>query len=62
VQLERGGRSRKGQLKQADRSGASFVAIFGDEGTILKDMQSGEQEELEPTAVVARVLRGRHIG
>ena len=62
VQLELGGRSRKGQLKQADRSGASFVAIFGDEGTILKDMESGEQEELEPTSIVARVLRGRHIG
>jgi histidyl-tRNA synthetase len=62
VQLELGGRSRKGQLKQADRSGASFVAIFGDEGTILKDMESGEQEDLEPTAIVARVLRGRHIG
>jgi histidyl-tRNA synthetase len=62
VQLELGGRSRKGQLKQADRSGASYVAILGDGESILKDMQSGEQEELEPTAVVARVLRGRHIG
>jgi histidyl-tRNA synthetase len=49
-------------LKQADRSGASFVAILGEDGTILKDMESGEQEELEPAAVVARVLRGRHIG
>jgi histidyl-tRNA synthetase len=62
VQLELGGRSRKGQLKQADRSGASYVAILGDGETILKDMESGEQEELEPTAVVARILRGRHIG
>lgn len=62
VQLELAGRSRKGMLKQADRSGASFVAIFGDEGVVLKDMESGEQEALEPTAVVARVLRGRHIG
>jgi histidyl-tRNA synthetase len=62
VQLELAGRSRKGMLKQADRSGASFVAILGEDGTILKDMESGEQEELEPAAVVARVLRGRHIG
>ncbi|HWH93189.1 MAG TPA: histidine--tRNA ligase [Baekduia sp.] len=62
VQLELGGRSRKGQLKQADRSGARHVAIFGEDQTILKDMESGEQEEVEPTAVVARVLRGRHIG
>jgi histidyl-tRNA synthetase len=65
VQMELAGRSRKGQMKQADRSGASYVAIFGDEaggGVTLKDLQSGEQEELELTAVVARVLRGRHIG
>jgi histidyl-tRNA synthetase len=62
VQLELAGRSRKGQLKQADRSGASYVAILGDGESILKDMESGEQEELEPTAVVARILRGRHIG
>jgi histidyl-tRNA synthetase len=63
VQLELGGRSRKGQLKQADRSGARHVAIFSeDEGTILKDLESGEQEVLAPDAIVARVLRGRHIG
>lgn len=64
VQMELAGRSRKGQMKQADRLGASYVAIFGDEGAAvtLKDLQSGEQEELEPTAIVARVLRGRHIG
>jgi len=63
VQLELAGRSRKGQLKQADRSGARHVAILTeDEGTILKDLESGEQEELATGAVVARVLRGRHIG
>jgi histidyl-tRNA synthetase len=65
VQMELAGRSRKGQMKQADRSGASYVAIFGDDAgdaVTLKDLQSGEQEELEPTAIVARVLRGRHIG
>jgi histidyl-tRNA synthetase len=63
VQLELAGRSRKGRLKQADRSGARHVAIFSeDEGTILKDLESGEQEELAPEAIVARVLRGRHIG
>jgi histidyl-tRNA synthetase len=61
VQLELAGRSRKGQLKQADRSGARYVAILGEEGTVLKDMDSGEQEELAPTAVVASVLKGRHL-
>src|SRR3954469_4527666 len=61
VQLELGGRSRKGQMKQADRSGARYVAILGEEGTVLKDMESGEQEELAPQAVVASVLKGRHL-
>jgi histidyl-tRNA synthetase len=62
VQLELAGRSRKGQLKQADRSGARYVAIFSDEGTTLKDMESGEQETVGTDAVVARILRGRHLG
>jgi histidyl-tRNA synthetase len=62
VQLELAGRSRKGQLKQADRSGARYVAIFTDEGTTLKDMESGEQETVATDAVVARILRGRHLG
>ena len=62
VQLELAGRSRKGQLKQADRSGARYVAIFTDEGTTLKDMESGEQEDVAPDAVVDRILRGRHLG
>jgi histidyl-tRNA synthetase len=63
VQLELAGRSRKGQLKQADRSGARWVAIFSenDEGITLKDMESGEQETVASEAVVARVLRGRHL-
>jgi histidyl-tRNA synthetase len=62
VQLELAGRSRKGQLKQADRSGARYVAIFGDdEGITLKDMESSEQETMAAEAVVARVLRGRHL-
>jgi len=61
VQLELAGRSRKGQMKQASRIGARWVAILDDEGTFLKDMETGEQEELEATAVVAHVLKGRHF-
>lgn len=61
VQLELAGRSRKGQLKQADRSGARYVAILGEEETILKDLESGEQQEMDVTAVVAHVLKGRHL-
>jgi histidyl-tRNA synthetase len=61
VQQELAGRSLKGQLKQADRLGARYVAILGDEGISLKDMESGEQEVLEtPSAAVARALKGRH--
>ena len=62
VQQELAGRSLKGQLKHADRLGARYVAIVGDD-VQLKDMESGEQETVDDaTAVVARVLRGRHPG
>ena len=47
ARLELGGRSLKGQLKQADRAGARYVAILGDEGTSLKDMETGEQRDVE---------------
>jgi histidyl-tRNA synthetase len=52
ARLELGGRSLKGQLKQADRAGARYVAILGDEGTSLKDMESGEQKTVEPGTVM----------
>jgi len=58
ARLELGGRSLKGQLKQADRSGARYVAILGDEGTSLKDMESGDQKTVEPDTVMHH-LRGR---
>ena len=61
AQVELAGRSLKGQLKQADRVGARFVAILGDEGATLKDMESGEQDEIAADAVIASVLRGRGI-
>jgi histidyl-tRNA synthetase len=61
VQQELAGRRLKGQLKHADRLGARYVAILGDEGISLKDMESGEQEIVESaSAAVARALRGRH--
>ena len=47
------GRSLKGQLKQAARLQARYVAVLGDEGIELKDMESGEQE------TVAEQLGGR---
>jgi len=61
AQLELAGRSLKGQLKQADRIGARFVAVLGEEGATVKDMDSGSQEVVEPGAVVHHVLRGRTL-
>jgi histidyl-tRNA synthetase len=52
ARVELGGRSLKGQLKQADRAGARYVAILGDEGTSLKDMESGEQNTVEAGTVM----------
>jgi histidyl-tRNA synthetase len=60
AQMELAGRSRKGQLKQADRLGARYVAIVDGGGrALLKDMDSGEQTDLAPGEVVARILRER---
>jgi histidyl-tRNA synthetase len=60
AQMELAGRSRKGQLRQADRLGARYVAILdGDGGAVLKDSDSGEQSEVAATEVVARILRER---
>jgi histidyl-tRNA synthetase len=62
VQQELAGRSLKGQLKQADRAGARYVAILGADGIRLRDMDSGEQESVESAAAaVARVIKGRHL-
>jgi histidyl-tRNA synthetase len=55
ARLELGGRSLKGQLKQADRAGARYVAILGDEGTALKDMESGEQKTVETETVMHHI-------
>jgi histidyl-tRNA synthetase len=58
VRLELGGRSLKGQLRQADRAGARYVAIVGDDGTALKDMESGEQRTVDPGTVMHHITRG----
>src|SRR6185503_12068656 len=58
ARLELAGRSLKGQLKQADRAGARYVAILGDEGTSLKDMETGEQKTVEPDTVMHHIRGG----
>ncbi|MEA2218776.1 MAG: histidyl-tRNA synthetase [Solirubrobacteraceae bacterium] len=59
AQLELAGRSRKGQLKQADRLAARYVAIVHDGGAVLKDMHAGTQQDVEAGDVVTRILRER---
>jgi histidyl-tRNA synthetase len=62
AQMELTGRSLKGQLKHADRIGARYVAIIGDQmQATLKNMESGEQSEVEPAAVIPAILRGSRL-
>jgi histidyl-tRNA synthetase len=58
TRLELGGRTLKGQLKQAHRAGARYVAILGDEGVSLKDMESGEQKTVEADTVMHHIRSG----
>ncbi len=62
AQMELAGRSLKGQLKHADRIGARYVAIIHDAmRASLKNMESGEQREMAPTAVIPAILRGSRL-
>jgi histidyl-tRNA synthetase len=65
AQLELANRSLKGQLKHADRIGARYVAIVAAPGAgatvTLKDMESGEQRELDLAAVIPTILRGSRL-
>jgi histidyl-tRNA synthetase len=62
AQLELGGRSLKGQLKQADRLDARYVAIVdGDAPVVLRDMESHQQREIEPADVIPTILRGSRL-
>jgi histidyl-tRNA synthetase len=53
--VELGGRSIKGQLRQADRAGARYVAILGDDGVTLRDMEAHEQREVEESTVMHHI-------
>jgi histidyl-tRNA synthetase len=62
AQMELAGRGLKGQLKHADRLGARYVAIIDDPMQIsLKEMEAGDQVELEPAAVIPAILRGSRV-
>jgi histidyl-tRNA synthetase len=58
VRMELAGRSVKGQLKQASRSEARYVAVVGDEGVQLRDREGGEDKVVEPKSVMHHI-RGR---
>jgi histidyl-tRNA synthetase len=62
AQMELAGRSLKGQLKQASRTGARFVAVLREDGTVLQDTETNVEVPLgshPPGAdgIVAAVLR-----
>ena len=62
AQLELAGRSLKGQLRHADRIGARYVAIIGDNGiATLKNMESGEQHDTGVGDVIPEILRGGRL-
>jgi len=62
AQFELSGRSLKGALKHADRIHARYVAIVNDpQSATLKDMESGDQRELETAGVIATILRGSRL-
>jgi histidyl-tRNA synthetase len=44
AEMEQGGRSPKGQLKHASRSGARAVILVGEDGLRVRDMSTREEE------------------
>jgi histidyl-tRNA synthetase len=54
-------RSAKGQMKQADRSGARYALILeGDAEPQLRDMESGEQRQVQADRLIEEIgMRGR---
>ncbi|CAN5593473.1 histidine--tRNA ligase [soil metagenome] len=57
--LDHAGRSNKGQMKKADRSGAPHAVVLDEEGgAILRGMQSGEQRELDLSRLREELDRG----
>jgi histidyl-tRNA synthetase len=62
AQLELRGRSLRGQLRHADRLGARYVAIIGDDAQAsLRNMETGDQNELTSTDVIPAILRGSRL-
>ena len=64
AQMELAGRSLKGQLKQAGRTGARFVAILREDGAVLQDTETHDETPIEPgpDGIVAGVMRNLGTG
>jgi hypothetical protein len=62
--MELAGRSLKGQLKQASRAGARFVAVLREDGSVLQDTETRAEVPVEGEAdgIVAAVLRNLGAG
>jgi histidyl-tRNA synthetase len=59
TEFDLAGRSEKGQLKHANRIGARQVVFLrGDAPAQVRDMDSGEQHEVDPAELVAELTRG----
>jgi histidyl-tRNA synthetase len=60
AQLDLAGRAFKGQMKQAGRSGAHFAVILEQDGsTKLREMDSGDQREVDPSELPAAIVAAR---
>jgi|SRR5881394_197066 len=59
AEFDLAGRGSKGQLKHADRIGARLVVFLHRDGPAqVRDMDSGEQRELDPARLVAELTEG----
>ncbi len=60
--LELSRRALRRQFSAADRLGARYVAVVGDaDPTGLREMESGDQRELELASVIPTMLRGSRL-
>jgi histidyl-tRNA synthetase len=63
VDLDLADRSEKGQMRQADRSGAGRAVILREDGSAhLRSMESGEQRELDLADLEGEIERERERG
>jgi histidyl-tRNA synthetase len=61
AQMDLGGRSRKGQLRQADRLRPGYVATLDGDATALRDRDAGEEQAIDTGGIVHTVLRNRGL-